>query len=287
MQLHLTHTFSRGFLIDASYTWSKALDFTASDDVDNQGFNESGTASATPDLLNNYNNKKYSFSDIPSRFVATVVYETPMLGTNRVIRNLTGHWSTGLVFAIQDGFPVSLSGASTGAIQGLPNRIAGVPIQAPASEQHWYDGKTSVTLPCGRVVTPAANTFLKYDSCAFAGQVVTTPNGSTVADQFWMGTSAQDYGDIRTPGRFNIDVSLRREFSLSERFKLQVAANVSNVLNHAELNTSYSGGLGSTVVSPNPALGLTTGMGSSTGFGAVGQGTFDPRQVTLNARIRF
>jgi trimeric autotransporter adhesin len=287
MQVHMNRSFSHRFLMDVSYTWSKALDFTASDDVDNQGFNESGTVSSTPDLLNNYNNKKYSFSDIPSRFVANGVYETPMLTNNQVVRSVLGHWSTGVVFISQDGFPISIGSPSTGSVRGLGNRIPGVPVEVPQALQHWYDGKTAVTLSCGRVITPAVRTFLKYNACAFAGQVLTAPNGSIISDQYWFGTAAQDYGDIRTPGHSNIDISLQREFSIKERYKLQLVANAANILNHPELNSAYSGSLGSTVTAPNAATGLQAGMGSSSGYGAVGQGTFAPRQVTLSVRIRF
>ena len=46
----------------------------------------------------------------------------------------------------------------------------------------WYDGNTRVTLPSGRIITPPARTYLKYNPDAFAGRVVTTPNGRVVAD---------------------------------------------------------------------------------------------------------
>ena len=60
----------------------------------------------------------------------------------------------------------------------------------PKELQRWYDGVTSVTLPCGRIITPTKNTFLKYNACAFEGQTVLAPNGKYIADQYWVGNTA-------------------------------------------------------------------------------------------------
>jgi hypothetical protein len=168
-----------------------------------------------------------------------------------------------------------------------PDRIPGVPLTVPGDLQHWYDGKTKVTLPCGLVITPPKNTFLKYNACAFMGEVVTAPNGSIVPNQFWVGDSAPTIGDLRGPGRFNVDLSLRRSVSFTERVKLQLAADATNLLNHRELSGNYNGGLGSTNLVNNPAAGLTPGLGTSSSFGTIGVGTFDPRQITMHVRVLF
>ncbi len=295
LETHLRRAYANGFLIDLSYVFSKSLDYTTSDDVDNQGFNAGGSQnSGAPDLLNPYNNKKVSFSDIPHRFIATVTYDLPFgkgkmfQMSNRVLSDVLGGWSTGLVTMLQSGLPVAgLNGASDGSIRSLPNRTAGVPIEVPAALQHWYDGKTSVTLPCGRTITPTKNTFLKYSSCAFSGQTLTAPNGAAIDDVYWIGNAAYSYGDLRGPGRFNMDLSLRRNFRIRERISLEVAANATNLLNHTELNSNYNQSLGGTNLTTNAATGLLPGMPASSTFGTISNATFDPRQITLNARIRF
>jgi hypothetical protein len=83
---------------------------------------------------------------------------------------------------------------------------------------------------------------------------------------------------------FNIDLSLRKMFAIRERLKLEIAANV---LNHTELNGNFSGGLGSTILTNNPSAGLIPGYGNSSSYGTIGTGTFDPRQVVMQARINF
>jgi hypothetical protein len=202
--------------------------------------------------------------------------------SNRIAQTLLGGWSTGGVVTVNSGFPFVISGANTGALSGAVNEIPGVSLTVPDNLQHWYDGKTTVTLPCGLKVTPAKNTFLKYNSCAFQGEVLTAPNGSTIANQFWFGNSNQTNGILRGPDRFNVDLSLRRTFAVRERIKLQIAADATNLLNHAEYSGNFSGALGNTVLS-----GPTTGYGTSTTFGTLGVGTFDQRQVTMHVRLTF
>jgi trimeric autotransporter adhesin len=168
-----------------------------------------------------------------------------------------------------------------------PNRIPGVALEVPANLQHWYNGSTTVMLPCGIRVQPGKNTFLKYNECAFQGETVTGANGSILANQFWVGDADPTISALRGPGRINVDLSLRRNFTIRERLKLQFAADATNLLNSAEYSGNYSGSLGSTNLTNNPANGLTAGNGNSSSFGTVGLTTFDPRQITIHVRLQF
>ncbi len=287
LQLRMRHTFSAGLHLEVNYTWSKELDFVSTAIEDGQGVNSGGTVS-NPDLIHNQNNRRYGLSDQPNRFVAIVMYESPF-GTgkhfslrNPIARSLLGDWNTGAVITVNSGFPFVVSGANSGAITGAVNEIPGVSLTVPADLQHWYDGKTTVTLPCGLKMTPAKNTFLKYNACAFQGEVLTAPNGATIANQYWVGNSNQTNGVLRGPDRFNVDLSLRRTFVVRENIRLQVAADATNILNHTEYSGSFAGALGSTVLS-----GPTVGYGTSTTFGTLGVTAFDPRQVTMHVRVTF
>jgi hypothetical protein len=291
MQIRVNRAFSKGLMLNAHYTWSKNIDNT-DNMADNQGFNAGGTV-GNNDLYNFNNNRHLGMSDIPHRFVATVLYELP-LGAgkpldsqNRVFRAIAGGWQTSATFIAQSGTPISISGATDGAVLGRPNRIEGVAIEVPKELQRWYDGKTQVTLPNGRVITPSKNTFLKYYSGAFQGRVVTTPSGKVVIDRFWYGTGAPVYSDIRTPGRFNIDMGLRRVFKIRESLQLEIGADAMNLLNNTQLSGAYNGNLGSTNVSTSEAKGLVPGMAGSDTFGTIGTSTFNPRQMMLRGVIRF
>jgi hypothetical protein len=283
----MRHNFSSGLHLEINYTWSKELDFVSTAIEDGQGVNSGGTV-GSPDLIHNGNNRRYGLSDQPNRFVGIVMYESPFGAgkhftlSNRIARGLLGNWNTGAVITVNSGFPFVVSGANSGAMSSAVNEIPGVSLTVPADLQHWYDGKTSVTLPCGLKMTPAKNTFLKYNACAFQGEVLTAPNGATIANQYWVGNSNQTNGVLRGPDRFNVDLSLRRTFAVRENIRLQIAADATNVLNHTEYNGNFNGSLGCTVLS-----GPTTGYGTSTTYGTLGVGTFDPRQVTMHVRVTF
>jgi hypothetical protein len=296
LEVRFMHAFHHGVLMDLNYTWSKEIDNTDNME-DNQGYNSGGTAAA-PDFTNFSNNRRLGFSDIPHRVAITFLYDTPfgrgksLEISNPVLRAIVGDWQAGGAVIAQEGFPFSVNGANSGAALGRPDRVSGTPLEVPADLQHWYDGKTTVTLPDGRVITPAKNTFLKYYEGAWSGRVVQVPNGSFAPDVYWWGTAAQTFDQMRGPGRFNIDFSLRRTFKIRERMNLEFAANATNLLNGTQLAANYSGALGSTNTALNAASGLRPGMGSNGNtFGVLSlastSSVFDPRQVTMNLRLRF
>jgi hypothetical protein len=296
LQVRFSHAFTHGLLMDLNYTWSKEIDNTDNME-DNQSFNSGGRA-ANPDYTNFANNRRLGFSDIPHRVAATFLYDTPfgkgkpMEIQNRALRAVVGEWQTGGSIIWQEGFPFSVNGANSGAALGRPDRVMGTPLEVPQELQHWYDGNTKVTLPDGRVIQPAKNTFLKYYEGAWSGRVLQVANGSYVPDVFWWGTAAQTFDQMRGPGRFNIDLSLRRNFKIRERWNLEFAANATNLFNHTQFAANYDGALGSTNTALNAANGLRPGMGASGNtFGtltlASTASVFDPRQIVMNLRLRF
>jgi hypothetical protein len=99
---------------------------------------------------------------------------------------------------------------------------------------------------------------------------------------YWYGDSANTQGDIRGPGRTNVDLTLRRQFPITERFKIDISAQATNAFNHPEYSAVHSGALGGTNTSSAQPIGYGTGA-----FGTRGLTTFDPRQIVLNGRITF
>jgi len=293
LQVRLNHAFARGFLMDFNYTFAKELDVTNNMEDALLGNPGGSLGGSGLDIKNLDNNLKLGGSDLKHRANGIFVYELPF-GTgkplnvkNRVVNHVISGWQTGSTVTIQSGFPIVISGATDGALIARPDRVAGVPLEVPKELQKWYDGNTLVTLPNGRVIKPNKNTFLKYYTGAWQGRYVTLPNGKFGAAQNWVGSSAATLGDFRGPGRFNIDLSLRRIIKLRERMSLEMSAEASNLLNSSQLSGVYSGSLGSTTVTPNPSLGLQAGMGNSDTFGTIGTATYPPREVVLNLRLRF
>ena len=93
-------------------------------------------------------------------------------------------------------------------------------------------GRTTVTLPSGRQVTPCNFCFLKYSSDAFQGRVVQTPNGSVQPDIYWLGNSALRFIDIRSPGQGSWNASFDRTFRPREPLQISFSAEITNIFNH-------------------------------------------------------
>jgi hypothetical protein len=296
LSLRVNRRFADGFMVDASYTWSRNRD-NADSVEDNQGFNAGGTAGFGYDINDLEHNMHIGFSDVPHRLVGTFLYELPFGkgkkfgASNALVGAIAGGWQVGGSLIWQTGFPLAISGASSGANIARPNRVEGVSLLLPENLWGWYDGQTRVTLPSGRVITPPARTYLKYNPDAFSGLVVTTPNGRVVADQFWNGNADITYDEIRTDNRFNLDMSIRREFGLPNGLRIEVGADAMNILNHTQFTGQNPGGwttnLGGTVTTADPTLGLVPGMGNANNYGTRGMGTYNPRQIMLRAALRF
>jgi hypothetical protein len=300
LKIRVRHS-TRGFVLDANYTWSKSTDTGYTELQDYQGFSDTvggnGQGSNDLDIMNWKNDKKLSYSDVPHRVVMTLTYELPFgkgrqfaLGNHAARAALSG-WRIGSVFSWQRGFPLAPTGANGGSLDNRPNLNVGPnePLVLPKNLQGWYDGKKSITLPDGRTYTPCAQCYLTFNPDAFTGQVLTLANGTHQADLYWTGNAAIDYGAMRGPGRNNLDLTLMRDFRIRERYSLSFSARVANALNHTQFRSgSYTMALGAIQVNATPAQGLLPGegQGAST-YGSHNMNTYDPRQMTLEMRLRF
>ena len=293
LMLQLNRRFSKGLQLNAHYTWSKSTDFTQTEAMSNGYAGTGGYLGGTLDVNNHYNNKKLSLTDIPNRFVASYLLEFPfgkgkwLHPRNKVLNWVASGWKNSGAFTAQSGQPIFLSGANNGSFNARPNRVAGVPLEVPKELQRWYDGKTRVTLPDGRVIQPGAFTYLKYNVDAFQGAVTTGANGSPIADLFWTGSAALDYGDLRGNGRWNLNLSLNRAFRVTERLSLDFSAQSTNTLNHSEFRSGISGALGAVNLTSGGSLGQIPGTGQSASYGTYGTSTFDPREVLFELKMRF
>lgn len=289
----INRRFTNGLLVNAHYTWSKALDVSQTDAQSNQGYTDTGNTNLG-NQLDLRQNKKLSVNDVPHRLVATYRYELPF-GPNRAfnfenpfVNAILGGYTISGTTLWQSGFPMIITGAAGGSLNGRPDRLPGVDPELPKNLQGWYDGQTIVTLPSGRPYRPGAYTYLKYNPDAFAGRVITAPNGATISDLYWYGNAAYTYNDFRTDSRFNMNASVERNFALAENVRLEFAAQVTNLLNNTQFNpNSWNRDLGGTNTRPDLTPGSIAGQGSGNAFGAHGTGAFDPRQIEFHLRIRF
>jgi trimeric autotransporter adhesin len=305
LQLQLTRQFAGGLQMSAHYTWSKQMATNRYNAQTNQGYADGGEinyfSNLRPDLQRL--NRKITTNDIPHRVAVNWIYDLPIGKGSRfdlkqpVLNAVGGGWRVAGSFTAQSGFVFPLSNGGTNSINGLPDRVLGVPLEAPKELQRWYDGKTTVTLPSGRNITPCKGCFLKYNVDAFAGRTAPTPNGSVVADLFWYGTSAATFGDMRSNPTWNVNMSLEKSFKMWERYSVNLAAQATNLFNNTQfkpgLNTSFGATVLPATIKDNPTLNLKVGQlldtptNSTSTWGTYTQNTYDARQFELVMRIRF
>src|SRR5207253_7985220 len=120
MIIRVSRSFTHHFLIDSNFTWSKSLDYALTDIANGQGFYANSGGTVAPDFFDPRSKRKYAAGDTPARFNFLGAFESPKLSHNNLLRQLTGGWALGPVITWQSGFPLSISGASDGSINGFP-----------------------------------------------------------------------------------------------------------------------------------------------------------------------
>lgn len=291
LQFQVTRSLRSGLLVSANYTWSRALEVANAEAQNN--FAGEGFGTQAGNLIDLRQNRRLSSNDVPHRIVLTYVWDLPVgkgkafQPGNRVVSAVVSGWQVSGVYTYQQGAPVVVGGANTNALNGRPNVNPGQSRVLPANLQGWYDGRTSVTLPSGRTITPNAFTYLKYNPDAFVGQTVTVANGSTQRDLFWWGNAAFTYNDLRNDALNNWTMSLQRSININERLRMDLQVHAQNLFNHTQFAPAYNMGLGATEILNNPSRGQLPGFGQSATFGTRGMGTFDPRNIELVMKLRF
>jgi hypothetical protein len=136
--------------------------------------------------------------DSPRVFTVSSVYELPFFkGRKGVVHQVLGGWNVGNIINLRDGYPFTPGWSGDSANTGLgsrPNRTCSGTLDNPTIDR-WFD--TS----CFGAPTP-----------------------------FTYGNSGRNI--LRGPGVFNWDAGVHKDFSLSERFRLQFRTEFFNLLNH-------------------------------------------------------
>jgi hypothetical protein len=296
LQLEAKHQFGPGLMADVFYTWSKVLEESYFQAEHNQATGNDN-AFGQWNHIDPQSNRRYGLDDMPVRFVANVVYDLPFgLGhslnpANKISRFLVGGWSLGATQMDESGYPLDIYDNSPGSLNQRPNRAPNEPLLLPKIDQHWYNGKTSVTLPDGRIITPANYTFLRFNPDAFVAPVIPSPStsGKYINDTYWLGDSAINYSSIRCPSVNNLNFTLRRTFRVTERVAIDFQANATNILNHPNFQ-SYATDLGSSTNlsssnTNNISLGYPTNSANT--YGTHGLTDFDHRQIEFEFKVKF
>jgi len=199
--------------------------------------------------------------DRPNTFTGAIQYRT---SGPRWLRNI----EFDPIITARDGLPVSISQNNLNmAARGLrPNVISNTSIYVPNP----YPNGTGIQylLPVNAANFPLGPTGPLFTGSG-ANRTLVLPAG--------IGSLGRD--TVRTPGEFDLDLAVGREFAIRERARLKLRAEAFNVLNHTNFKE------------PNTTLTVTTNslgqpIFNSPGFGIITTARA-ARFLQLVARFEF
>ncbi len=268
-RLTMNNVWNSGVMLTVNYTWSHAIDNISSTffEAGGQGVaGQNGNRNITINngdfdlgLLDPYNPKLDRGDaefDIRHRVTLSGDWQVPAWKKSGWLGTVLGGWNVTPVFLARSGQPFSVFDSNAQSLDlNIPRAI--------------FAG----SFPLRRntfVATPSPDL---YQIITFQpAQIAHAPNPLLPGDMWPSVMSRRDL--FRAPGFWSFDVAVFKNTKVTERFTLQLRAELFNVLNHANLyiiGTSADVGAGNTV---------------NACFGCSGS-TYDRRQTQLAARIVF
>ncbi|MBV9082807.1 MAG: TonB-dependent receptor, partial [Acidobacteriaceae bacterium] len=247
----LSRRFSNGLQFQGSYTWSHNID----DSTD--ALASTVLAPRRPmDSQNLRIERASSLLDYRNRIVLEMIYDLPYLkNRNRWLKNLLGNWEIAPVYTYQSGQHVTPQSGVDSNLNGdsAPDRV----FVNPAGDRN-----------LGTTATPLANSagqIVAYLAVNPAAMFVTAPKGTLPNG----GRSLLDLSPID-----DIDLTLAKRVTLSERFNIEFSLRAVNILNHPQ----YTGGYLNDVAAFGPpgAIGGGAGYGAGTVAGNLARSAIEP-----------
>jgi hypothetical protein len=214
LQTKLTKRFSGNSMISAVYTFSKAIDWE-----DNEELN----ALSWPYIAYQNRNKALAGFDRPHMFALYGVYELPFGPKQSFVQKgvgskIAGGWQMNWMLTKVSGTPLTITGGgasynAAGSTQ-TADQVGAINILGGVGPVNGAPACAATDMSCHY-----------FDPTAFAA----VPTG-----QVRFGTSGRDI--LRGPGYFNLDLSLFRDFKLTEALKLQFRAEGFSITNTPHLN---------------------------------------------------
>jgi len=261
---------ARGLTVLGTYTWSANWDNIWS--TGSQIYSSYGPQDA-------YNPKKEyarSLNSIPNRATAVVSYDLPfgkgkkfLGGSNRFVDMAVGGWQINDEWIDQNGVPVSIVQTDLSTTYGTAG--VGGTYQRP----NLATGDAHAACVAGK-----PQTHLGTTGTGLIEPTYINPAGFTPAPAYTYGNAPRSL-PCRQPGYNNQNVSVFKDFSISERVKFQFRAEALNAFNTPEFappSTTY--GVSQASVTATPGLGAATLGNVTTTIGFA-------RIIQLGGRLSF
>ena len=216
-----------------SFTWASAIGTTDSTTATTGG-DDAETVLSTPAGPVPIPDPAYANAFTRFRFTNGMTFKIPigrgeplLTKTNRVANAIIGGWQVSYILSAQSGLPLNVTTGTTGI-----NPANGKAYTFFSSEGGGAIRPNIVGNP-QTGISPSANRLDYLNAASFQLQPLNTP-GDAARNVTW------------APGLFNIDMTLAKNFNITERHRIQVRIEAFNVMNH----TNYS--------APNAVWGGTT-----------------------------
>lgn len=222
--------FAQGLMFEGNYTWAKLLD----------------TGDSHQNSYDVQASRALSSQDIAHRFVASVVYDLPVgrgraldTGDSRLARLLLAGWQFNGIIVYQSGTPLAISA----------NNTSGLFAARTQPNSKGFSGKKT-----GRI-QDRLNAY--FDTSAY-----------TQPAPFTFGNLARYLPDVRNDMVRNWDLSLFKQFAVTEAANLQFRAEFFNAFNRPQFGT------------PNTSV-------TSPAFGVINSQANAPRQIQFGLKLLF
>jgi len=265
----LSKRLSHGLQFQGSYTWSHNIDDSTA------AVNSTVLSPRRPQNSQDLRPERASsLLDYRNRIVLEMIYDVPFFrDRNWFLKNLVGNWEIAPTYTFQTGQHVTAQSAVDANLNtdSAPDRV----FINPAGNHGVGSDVTPLTNSAGETVGYLANNPNAAYITAGLGQL---PNG---------GRNTLELNPIN-----NIDLTLLKRFSITERFKVEFSARAYNLINHPQYTGGYlndvapilGGGAGET----DGDLQRTSLEPFSTAFQQYSQTfTSNPRQLQLALKLVF
>jgi hypothetical protein len=204
LQSSVTQRLNHGLQFQASYTYSKNLDYTSG----TGGLDSLELSFLSNDQTNPRQARGLDNLDRTHRFVLSFVYQAPKMQMGpRFVQEALSHWQLSGETVLQSGVPITVTDSTAGSVYGnLVGFTRGECTGAPPASSG------SVTQRLGGYFNPAAFT-----------------SAPVIGDGTGFGNCG--VGILRGPSQLNLDLGIGREFVFAEKATLQFRTEFFNLTN--------------------------------------------------------
>jgi Carboxypeptidase regulatory-like domain len=241
------HIDSKGLTVDATYTYSKAMDDASNSGINNEPYNFNSYYARSNYQIDPYNVGRLNYSvsdyDIRNSFVLDFVYDMPFHFHNAIENQTLGGWILSGKSFYRSGQPFTVYNGTAGNSNTNGTDLSGVLVDIVNPGMNRHCGASAATTPC----------FTTSDFVAAGAQ---TDFGNAARNQF----NGPHYADT--------DLSLVKKLYRREALNLQVGASAFNVFNHpnfalpaADISAGGLGTISQIAAPPTSPYGSFQGAG--------------------------